>query len=309
MCSNHSLISCVMAVMLIACQGKETVDTREAAMAHNTVNRLIETIRDQQGELPQRLGALRDLRNLNDVSAVAELKALLGRDRPGPDQATVNWDPAAAERVVDLHIVWTLYALGDDAELGRIAALVAQAGRILAGPDDECDNAARVIEGIGRPDLVRQIIELTGSSEASVSANAVSVLRKLDLPGAPIGGPVESIPNLSEEVSFEISTLKEEMETIAELSRGSIQLTSGVSEYIAAHDYDRGTVGRENMTLAEIVEGDLEALGFDYFVDRGRVFICTHAEAARRWQDWWRANGDRLRYDELKQEFVLAGEQ
>ena len=65
-----------------------------------------------------------------------------------PPYKPVNWDPVAAERVVDLYVILALYRSGDASLLPEIATLVAQAGRILTGPDDELRNAAKVIHAV-----------------------------------------------------------------------------------------------------------------------------------------------------------------
>ncbi|MFH1374530.1 MAG: hypothetical protein ABII79_12115 [bacterium] len=277
-------------------------------MSNGALARLAEIAGDPDEELSARLRALSDLREIRNPTAIESLKKLWDRARPGPDKVTWNWDPGAAERVIDVHIIWTLYVLGDETELDLIASLISQAGDILQGPDDELSNAVAVILAIGRSEPIRQLIDLVSDTEVQVVDNVVEALNQLQLPRPPVGGDVSSVARLADEHSFEIRTLKEEIETLQRLSQGSIQLSPGVREYIVANDYDREAVQRENVSLSEVIQDDLEMLEFDYYMENDQVMICTHTEAGQRWQDWWRQYGDQLVYQEDQSRFVLKGE-
>ncbi len=256
-------------------------------MNNEAQHKLLQAVGDSQNELQVRLRALRDLSSLHATSSVTALKDLLRRRRPKPTQMIINWDPQAAERVVDLHTVETLHQLGDDSELHRIASLVRQAGDILQGPDEELRNAASVIQSIGRTEPIADLIALISDGDLHVVRNAVRTLDHLKLPDPPVRQSVASVPHISEKVTFMIHNLKEEMEALVSLSRGSIALSPGVKEFLVKNNYERGTVGRENITLSDIIEKDLSELEFDYFVEGDRVLICTYAEAGERWRNWW----------------------
>lgn len=266
---------------------------------------LLQTAGDPTKELPDRLNSLRQLDLSQNPPLVASLKRLLGRPRPPLEQRPENWDPQAAERVVDLHIVEALHKLGDDSELNRIAPLVKQAGDILQGPDNELFNAASVIQSIGRTEPIAALIGLTSDKDARVVRNAVRTLDQLKLPEPPVGQSIVWGPHLYEKITFTIHTLKEELEALVDLGRGAIALSPGVKEFLVRNDYDRGSVTRENVLLSEIIERDLSILEFDYFVEGDHVTICTYGEAGARWQNWWKRYGPELDFQKEKSLFFL----
>jgi hypothetical protein len=207
----------------------------------------------------------------------------------------VNWDPVAVERVVDLYVILALYKSGDASRLPEISTHIAQAGRKLQGPEDELRNAAKVIRAIGQPEVIHQVITLANGTNAQATTNAIRTLQLLNLPSPASGGPVGAFPELNEPVSFTIHRLREEIETMARLSKGRIRISKGVQEHIAAHDYDRGEVKRENTKLAAIITEFLDLLNLTYSVNSDGVLISTFAEAAPRWQKWWMENAAHLR--------------
>lgn len=254
---------------------------------------LLESAGAEGAALQERIAAMDELGRHGDAEVVAALRRLLERRRPEPSESE-NWDPEAVERVVDLHIVGALCALGDASEIGRIAALVRRAGRVLQGLDDELENAAAVTRQVGRPDVIRQLVELTSDELPEVVRNAVVTLNLLRLPRAPVGGDVGALAPLEEEVTFRIERLSDELRALVRLSRGVIALSPGTSAALADEDHDRGAVLRERQALKRIVEEQLAELDFDYYVDDGRVVICTHAEAGHRWRAWWREHESEL---------------
>jgi hypothetical protein len=274
-------------------------------MSDDSKLQLLQVIGNSQIELPVRLRLLQDLGATPEPSLVAGLKALLQRRRPGPEYMTKNWDPAAAEQVVDLHIIAALHRLGDDSELSRIAMLVRQAGRTLQGPDDELRNAALVILAIGRTEPISALIDLTSDNNLQVVRNAVRTLDQLNLPEPPVGQSVASVPHMSETVTFTIRTLGEELQALASLSHSAIVLSPGVQGFLVAHDYERGTVQRENYPLSDIIEKDLSLLDFEYFVEGNHVTICTYGEAGERWRHWWKRYGAALEHQRGTSVFVL----
>lgn len=280
---------------------------RNNNMEDNERQQLLGIIGNSEQELPSRMQAIEQIALSRDTSASNELKKLLNRPRPEPEPLLLNWDPVAAERVVDLHIVEALHVLGDDSELGRIPALVRQAGDILIGSDNELHNAASVILRIGRVELIQQLVVLTGESNLQVVSNAVRTLNQLDLPQSPMGGEVSSVfATPDKKFTFEIQTLKQELETLAELSEGQIRLSTGTREFLESNDYDRGAVRREHVTLAEIVEQDFPILEFDYYIKNKTVVVCTHKEAGQRWQNWWQKYGKMLMYNKEHSRFELT---
>jgi len=266
---------------------------------------LLEMAQNSHESLLTRIRSLQELGTSGDRTFVAGLKTLLGRPRPEAQQRTKNWDPQAAERVVDLYILAALHTLGDDSELQRIPILIRQAGDLLLGPDDELQNAAFVIRSIGRLEPISAIVGLASDKDARAWRNAVRTLDQLDLPEAPLGGSVSSVPHMSDKVTFTIRRLKEELEGLEQHSRGSIVLSPGVAVFLAGNDYDRGTVRRQDVPLSDIVEKTIPLLDFDYYVENGHVIICTFAEAGVRWRGWWNRYGGELEYQKAKSLFVL----
>jgi hypothetical protein len=257
---------------------------------------------DSRQGLSERVTAIQRIGGSGD-DCVAELRALLARPRPGPEQRTVNWDPAAAERDIDLHVVAALHQLGDDSELGRIPRLIADA-TVSQGEADEAEHAAAAVSAIGQPRLVGEVIALCAAAQAPAARNAVRVLERLALPRPATRGPLAGVPCLDEPQSFDIHTAREEIEAFAQRSHGSIVVSPGVRAWLAAHDYDRGPVHREKVSLAWLIQHTLERLGFDYALEDHRVVLCTFAEAAERWRAWWRLHGGALTFEHARGYFV-----
>ena len=273
-------------------------------MNDSELNDLLSVARDGERDLRVRRQAIRELGLSDDTAVIPQLQRLMQRPKPGPEPALLNWDPAAAERVIDLHLIEALYRLGDESHLSGIARRVAAAGDILQGPDDERLNAAEVLLRIGRLKPIGQVVDLCHRDEQKIVANAVRTLQLLDLPRPPSGGPVDHHPGLSKKVSFEIDHLREELETIADLSEGSISLSEGVVEEIARRDYDRGHVQRKGMSLADIVTRDIDMLDFSYYTVDERVIVCTFREAGQRWLNKWPEYKKHLTYDSKDQRFL-----
>jgi hypothetical protein len=263
-------------------------------MNENDKAALLHIAASSERELPLRIRALQDLGASGDPALVVELKKLLDRSRPGPAPLAFNYDPEATERVVDLHVIEALHRLGDDAEAQRIVPLVARAGGVLQGLDDELRNAAAVIAAIGRVDVIGGLVGLAATADPAAARNAGVVLDRLALPDPPVRQPVSALASLSRAVSFTIHRFKEELETLEALSRGAISLSPGTMQFIVAHDYDRGMVRREGRTLASIVTDDLRVLDLEYFVVDQQVVVCTYSEAGERWQAWWHDHGKDL---------------
>jgi hypothetical protein len=272
---------------------------------HQEGPRLLRTAADPQVELSTRIRAIDDLVKLGRAGATTELQKLLNRARPSP-VPTKNWDDVGAERVVDLHLVKAMCLLGDDSQLGRLPLLIKAAGKVLTGPYDELTNAARIALDLGRVDLVRQLVMMTGDDSAPAVRNAVVVLDQMDLPLAPVGGSLSQVLRRDKKVSFEITTLKQELETISALSDGSVVLSDGVKAFLHSNDYERGSVKRAGVSLAELIESAVPMLDFNYYVSNRNVVICTQAEAGREWRAWWARNAPQLSHKKESGRFVLA---
>lgn len=256
-------------------------------------------------EFTARIRALEELGMSGDKSLVPRLREILNRPEPLPVPGLKGWDPQGVERVVSLRIVAALHQLGDDSELGRLVPLVRRAGRILKGPYDELLNAVSVIRAIGRTEPVAGLVALAVEQDPAGVRNAVIVLDGLGLPDPPVRQSLAEVPKIPDSVSFTIHTLKEELESLASLSHGSIVLSPGVRGFLISGDYERGEVVRQDVSLREVVEHDLSFLGFDYFVEDGHAVICTYAEAGARWQAWWKRHGADLIYAKDQAAFVL----
>ena len=264
-------------------------------MNDQDIRRLQSIAGQPKSELHARIRALEDLARAGGKDLLPYLQELWRRPRPAPSKPLKNWDPIAAERVVDLYIILALYKSGDASLLPEIATRVGQAGRILQGSDDELRNAAKVIGAIGRPEVVHQVIALAGGNSPEAVANAIRTLQLLNLPSPASGGPVSAFPELNSAVSFTIHRFREEIESIVRLSKGLITISNGVRERIAAKDYDRGEVKRQDTNLAGVLTQDLDMLDLTYSVtDRG-VVIITFADATPRWQRWWKDHASHLR--------------
>jgi len=259
---------------------------------------------DSDRGLPERKRSVRELGALGSPELIDPLRRVLRRPRPGPGLGAENWDPVAAERVVDLYLIEALYHSGDASELDGIAQRVAVAGDILEGPDDERKNAAAVILGIGRLEPIQQLVALAGAEQDHVVANAVRTLQLLGLPRPPSGGDAAAYPFLHQRVTFSIDNLRDELRSIAALSSGTISLSDGVEERIASRNEQRGTVRREDESLLDILTLELDMLRLTYCTEPGGVVICTFREAGHRWQQKWPAYARHLIYDRERRRFV-----
>ena len=254
-----------------------------AQMKEQDISALLQVAANPHTELPSRVSALDRLASLHDSKLVPQLHKLWDRPRPVPAEQPLDWDPQGAERVVDLHLILALGKSGDFSFLDQIATLVAQAGTVLQGPDNELKNAATVIKGLRRTEPITQITELAGNGNSTAQKNAVRTLQLLQFPQPPTGGAIPPWPELQKPLSFNIHRLAEELETIARLSGGRIELSSGARQWAATHDYDRGEVKREDTTLATVLEEEIDILDLTYAVEPAKIVILTFAEAGQRW--------------------------
>jgi hypothetical protein len=262
---------------------------------------LLFTARESKHSLLDRVRALEALAHHPRPGLAPQLRDIWNRRRRPVGPAPINYDPEAAERVVDLYVIYALYRCGDDSLLPQIAVRVTQGTKVLTGPEDERVNAAKVIRAIGRPDVVEQVVRVTVSPFPNACANAVRTLQLLQIPSPPTGGPVTGFAELAAPVDFTIHRLSEELKTIADLSGGRISLSPGVTQFMAAHDYDRGEVHRKGTSLAEILTDFSDTLDVAYAVTPDRVVICTFQEAGERWRRMWPDYSRRLQYDAARQ--------
>ncbi len=262
---------------------------------------------DSTKELKVRIRAVEQLGEAHDPALIPELKRLLQRARPPAELDVENWDPAGAERVLDLHIIESLHRLGDDSEIGRVVGLVRDAQHVLQGPYEEIRNAITTVRALGSTKVVLDIAALAVDTNPRLVENGVRTLDALDLPARPVAQDLAPLPWSEDTVTLTIHRLKEELDRLVALLRGHIALSAGVSDFSTAHDYSRGEVVREDRPLAEIITREMRQLGFDYYVEDSRVVLCTYPEAGRRWFEWRTTEGPRLRYDEQQKRFVLGG--
>lgn len=265
---------------------------------------LLQLASNPKQELTVRLRALDELGTSADPALVPQLKALLNRPRP-PHEDIENWDPVAAERVVDFHVLQALHRLGDDSEIRRLAELVRQAGTTLQGPYDERQQAVAALLAIARVEPVGEVVRVSSDPAPLAVRNSVQVLERLSLPEAPTGQEIAHIQSLARVPAFTITRLKEEMDAIVNLSGHTVELSSGARAFVEQNDYSRGKVERRDMSLADIVQRDVRLLGFSYFVQTNQVIICTIPEAAARWQSWWQNYGRRLEFRLQAGRFML----
>lgn len=242
-------------------------------------------------ELSVRIKAIQDLDLANEEknSIILNLNKLLERNRPTTNEILIDWDPTAAERVVDLYIVKTLNILGDDTQNHRIILSITHANRFLSEPN-ELEVASKIIKSINDKKTYTDVFELLKSSNNTISENAVITLDNLQLENAPLRG--ENIKSLlsSKELSFKFSNLREEMELYAKMSNGVIILSQGVKEFINVNNYRRSDEGKFinfEKSLSDILETYISELGFDYYIEDNHIVICTYKEAANRWIHWF----------------------
>jgi hypothetical protein len=295
----------MMAMAVLLCSSQAARGKDKNVDDNQELRQLLHTAADPDGELPARVRAVDALARVGGANVAAQLKQLLDRERPTAPVAAVNWDPLAAERVVDMHIVEALSLWGDNSQLDRLPRLIKAAGRVLSGPDDELENATKVVLRIGRVELIRQLVTMTEDPAPQVTRNAVVVLRQLQLPHPATGGPLAPVFQPNKVVTFEITTLKQELESIAALSAGKVVLSPGLKSFVKSHDYERGPVKREQVSLADLIERFIPRLDVDYYLTDRTVVLCTYAEAGQKWREWWAKSSARLTYQKESGRFVL----
>ncbi len=255
----------------------------------------VQTVSDTKRDFRSRLAAIDAIARVPGAESTSALHQLLERPRPGPETVSLNFDPVALERVVDMRIIRGLHLLGDDSELGRIPKLVLEATGELKGLEDEYVNAAQVISAIGRVEPIRDLSHLAVSADAKAVSNAVRVLDLLHLPEPAVCEAVPDVPSLQQPVEFRFQTLRQELETMEKLSQGHILLSPGVKEFLVTGDYDRGGVQRTG-SLAEMLTTYLKLIDFEFYTRGDAAVICTFKEAGQRWLSWWIEHGGKLSY-------------
>ena len=293
------------AVCLLAFGGSidAKAQKRDNSMNQQTMRACLATARDSNRELSARIQALEQLAGEHDPSFAGLLRELWSRPLPPFTDRPKNWDPEAAERVVNLYVILALHNSGDSSLLPQIAFLVGHAGDVLDGPYSERKNAAKVIREIGRPEPIQDLVALAGQPGAA--PNAIRTLQLLDLPEPPTGGPVNAVPELNTPLAITIRRLRQELETVESHSNGRITLSPGVRETMVRQDYDRGEVHRQT-TFSDFLTKDLDSLNFTYAVAPRSIIICTFQEAASRWQQQWPAYSKRLLYNSAAKRWRLG---
>lgn len=260
---------------------------------------------DPSAQLSRRIAAVAQLGASYDANAVPLLKRLFAR-RTGTAAMAMNWDPAAAERVVQLHAIAALHRLGDDSELARIPTLAAAAGRILQGADDERRNAVAVITAVGSVTVIRDLIAALANLAAPAAANVIEVLDTLRLPEAPVRQSLAKFGGVQLEVTGVTASLGELIGLLLSVGRRSVETSSGVKRMLASGGGQSGKTKLQGAKMPYLLQDLLPDFGLDYYVDGGRAVICTFAEAAELWRNWWSRYGARLSYSQPTRTYILA---
>ncbi|WP_128331349.1 hypothetical protein [Apibacter sp. HY039] len=272
---------------LASCIGQNVTNYKNMTMNNSELYKKIVNV---EVSLFTRIESINQL-NLseNKKLTINELKKLLNRQKPEPQPDLIDFDPVAEERVIDMHLIGVLNAMGDKSENYRIPNLISQAISFMAEFGDERKEDAKVIKSINDSKLIAEIIVLTQSTTPTIVENAVVVLNNLDLPNAPVGGDVSAILS-TQKITFKFSKLKEEMELYVKESHGKIELSKGVKQVIETNNIQRGDDISLEMSLVGIIQKILPVHHLDYYVENGKIIICTYAETAERWQKWLKEN-------------------
>ncbi|KFF19212.1 hypothetical protein [Chryseobacterium sp. JM1] len=257
---------------------------------------LIQLILNTQNDLHSRVKAIHDIDISGEKSKIiVELKNILSRKK-NTEQGTMDWDPAAEERVVDIHVIGKLNQLNDDSENQKIVEIVSNAVPDIREFGDERKEDAKVIQSIHQKEVYAMIVNLTQSRKQNVAENAVVVLNHSKLPNAPVGGDVKGIfPGTT--FTFKYSHLKDEMDSYVQASEGKIQLSEGVKKYIGDNNTQLANDGELitiQSTLSDAVEKNFNST-FNYYIENNKLIICTYQEAAKRWLDWWSKNENTIK--------------
>lgn len=280
-----NLIVVMTFICLISCFGqdvkKNNMDNKE----------LIQLILNTQNDLHTRVKAINDINVSGEKSKIiVELKNILSRKK-NIDQGTMDWDPAAEERVVDIHIIGKLNQLNDDSENKKIPEIVSGAVPYIREFGDERKEDAKVIQSIHQKEVYAMIVNLTQSKQPNIVENAVVILNHSGLPNSPVGGDANGIlPKKT--FTFKYSHLKDEMDSYVNASGGKIELSEDVKKYIGHNNRQLGNDGEFIMiesTLGDAIEKNVNSI-FTYYIENDKLIICTYQEAAKRWLDWWGKN-------------------
>jgi hypothetical protein len=298
-------ITCGILLLSIACRQPSNENNAKMSPMNDQCATAFARCKDPSVSLSERISALEAIASGGDRTLVNPLRELLKRTPPEEPYPIKNRDRRGTERVVDLYIVKALNRLGCASENHRIADLVSHAGAILQEPDEEIRIAAKIVLDIGSTAIVGEIIDSTRGKNAAAVCNAVRALDAMRLPLPATGGATEKIIDPDLLLTFTTHYFKDEIETLARLSKGKVRLTPATNAYITVHNFDRGGVRRVKTSLREIIESDLDLIDLRYFQSDNSVYICTNAEAALRWQQWWEKNKHLLSYDRTTRTFIL----
>ena len=272
-------------------------------MPTETVIQLSAIASNSSAELSKRVAAVDELGASGNSSAIPLLQALLGRSVAG--FPTKNSDPIAAQRVVELHAIAALHRLGSDSEASRVAGLVAAAGQVLQGPDDERLNAATTIATLGSVLVIRDLIAVLQNGSPAARDNTIEVLDTLSLPQAPMRQNLGNIPGAKATVTGRSHSLGDLLKLVISAAHGSLRLSPGVERLVASGTSPIGSSEHDDAEVTWMLHRFFPSIGLDYYVEGKGVVICTFAESAERWRDWWSRYGTRLSYSPERRAFVL----
>lgn len=258
---------------------------------------------DTSAALNDRIAAIEKLGS--EPANIALLKSLFGRT-PGAAEAATNWDPAAAQRVIELRAAAAMHRLGDDSELYRIPYVVRSAGRTLLEQEDELQHAANAIAAMGSRETIRDLIAAMQPADPPGASNLIETLNRLQLPEPPVRHDLGDVAGARLEVTGLCSSVRDLAGLITATAKRSVRVSPGVDEMIRS---DPGRMGRTSLQRAPVsllLQQLLPSVGLEYYVEGVTAVICTIGECAGRWQNWWAQYGAHLIYSAETQKFVLG---
>lgn len=273
-------------------------------MPTETIIELSAVASNPSAEFSKRIAAVDALGASGSPSAIPLLQSLLGRSVA--DVPTKNWDPVAAQRVVALHAIAALHRLGNDSELSRVASLVADAGQVLQGPYDERRSATATIAIMGSVSVVRDLVAVLQNGSSTATANVIEVLDTLHLPQAPARQDLGNIHGAKATVTGVTQSLDDLLKLVISAAHGSVRLSPGVERMVASGASPIGRSEHDEAEVAWMLQRFFPSIELDYYIEGKNVVICTFAESAERWRDWWSRHGGRLSYSPERQAFVLT---
>jgi hypothetical protein len=270
-------------------------------------DRVFQVLYDQTRPVEERIDAAETLGVIGNAQTVRGLRDFLQRQLPVAKDYENN-DPLVAERLCDIAVIEALHRLGDDSEWQYLLNAIAEAGSGIGQRIRETHFAAETITRIASTELIGQLVDVTSSDKPQAVANAVATLVALNLPAPPTHQSLASISLFAETIEVAPLTLVEYFKDVIDASKGRLDISAEAKAKLERKNYQIAEGKPEMTTLANVLSRDLQLYGLEYYLQEQKAVICTYAEAAQRWRDWWRKYGDQLMYQEEQSRFVLKGE-